>query len=52
MQTWRELLKEGDNVDTLMEQGETQVGWATANIKSITEDNLMIELDTKPGEIL
>ena len=52
MQTWRGWLKEGDYVDTLMEQDEIQVGWATANIKSITEDNLMIELDTRPGEFL
>ena len=52
MQTWRGQLKEGDYVDTLMEQGDRQIGWATANIKTVTGDNLTLELDTKPGENL
>ena len=52
MQTWRGQLKEGDNVDTLIEQGDTLVGWATSNIKTVTGDNLTIELDTKSGENL
>ena len=52
MQTWRGQLKECDYVDTLMEQGDTQVGWATAKIKIVTGDNLTIELDTKSGENL